>query len=110
MVTAEERESIINEAMERMLKIIPETIGNMMVANASYQKLTQEFYDTHPEFSAHRDIVREVVGKVEGNNPTKPYEDILKEAIPDIKNQIQLKGGLSLTTPTKEALESNGLI
>ena len=42
MVTPEERESIINEAMERILRAIPETIGNMMTAQAMYADLNKQ--------------------------------------------------------------------
>lgn len=110
MITPEERESIINEAMERILKIIPETIGNMMVANASYQKLTKDFYEKYPEFTGHRDIVREVVNKVEGANPTKDFEDILKQSVPEIKKQLTLVEKLDSKIPRDSDLNLNGAI
>lgn len=96
MIEKDERESIINEAIERILRYLPEAVGNLMASNAMYTKLTTDFYKDHSEFKNHKEIVKEVVGKIEGQNPTKDYKDILKEAIPVIRDQIKLKSGVSM--------------
>lgn len=104
-MNATEKEEFIQEVLERVFRILPETIGNLMKSHALYQKLTEDFYKDHQEFKSHTDIVREVVGKLEGANPTGDYADILKEAIPEIKRQINLKGGVNTKIPTKESLD-----
>lgn len=104
MITSEERESIIQEALERILKVLPETIGNLMKAQSMYQQLTKTFYEENPSFKAHTDIVREVVAKVESDSPMAKYEDILKDALPKIKDQIRVKSGLSMDTPSNGAI------
>ena len=108
MITPEEREEIIQEALERILRVLPETIGNLMKSQALYQKLTESFYKDNPEFKKHTDIVREVIAKVESSNPTKDYENILKEAIPKIRDMIKTKDSLSMSTPDK--VSNNGAL
>lgn len=104
MITPEEKEQIIQEALERILKIIPETIGNMMKAQSMYKQLTENFYKDNSELKGHSDIVREVVAKVESENPMEDYSDILKKALPKIKDQLNIKKTLSMDTPNNGAL------
>ena len=104
MITSDERENIIQETLERILKILPETIGNLMKAQSMYQQLTKSFYASNPELKDHTDIVREVVAKVESSNPVASYEDVLRNALPKIKDQIKLKGKLSMDTPSNGAI------
>ena len=96
MVTTEERKEIIAEAVEQVLRMIPEVVGNLMVANAMYSKLTKEFYASHKDFAEHKDIVQAVVSKIEGSDPTKNYSEILSEAVPKIKSVIESKKSLSM--------------
>ena len=101
MITPEEKELIIQEALERILKVLPETIGNLMKAQSMYQKLTETFYKENSDLKGHTDIVREVVAKVEGENPTKEYDEILKLALPKIRDMVKVKTDLSMNTPDK---------
>jgi len=101
MITPEEKELIIQETLERILKVLPETIGNLMKAQAMYQKLTETFYKENSDLKGHTDIVREVVAKIEGENPTKEYDEILKLAIPKIRDMVKVKIDLSMGTPDK---------
>jgi len=102
MIDSEERESIINEAVERMFKVLPETIGNLMKSQATYAKLNREFYSANPEFLEYKMIAAQVIAKVEGQDPLKPYEDILKQAKPEIVRQIKLAKELGVKDPAKD--------
>ena len=105
----EDREKLIQEIIERMLRILPEVVGNLMTAHATNAKLSEEFYKSYPEFKSHRDIVRESVAKIDLENPTMGYEDILKKAIPSIREGIKAKGSVSMQRPTeKPSLDLNG--
>jgi len=113
MITKDEREDIINAAMERILRVLPETIGNMMTAQAMYSKLNKDFYGDNPELINHREIVTKVVQTIEGQDPLKSYEDILKDALPKIKDQIGMKSGLNMVDVPKVEdlnLTINGVI
>ena len=89
MITPEEREEIINAAVEKALLLLPETVGNLMADQAVHTKMNREFYEEHPEFRDHKDAVASVVEMVEGNNTLDSYEDILKKAVPEIKQRIK---------------------
>ena len=104
MITPEEREEIIQESLERILRALPETIGNLMKAQSMYKQLTENFYKENSELKEHSDIVREVVAKVEGENPMADYSTILKDALPKIKDQLKMKKSLSMDTPSNGAL------
>ena len=95
----DDREMLVQEVMERMLKILPEVVGNLMATHALNSKLTQEFYKSNPDLKGHEDVIREVVSKVEMASPLASYDSILKDALPEIRQQIKLKGRVSMDTP-----------
>lgn len=95
MITKEERESIICEALERMLRAVPETIGNMMKSQAIYADLNKKFYADNPDLLEHRDIVQQVIFKLEGQNTLASYDEIIKKALPEIRDQVRIKSTLS---------------
>lgn len=102
-------EEIIQKTIERMLKILPEIVGNLMTSHASNMRLNKEFYEKYPEFKLHSDIVREAIAKIDLSNPTMDYEDILKKAIPFIREGIKIKNTVNMQRPTeKPALDLNG--
>lgn len=92
MLSEEEKESIIieavNRAVEKTLLLIPETIGNLMVQHAILNRLNKELYSENPRFKDHKDIVRSVIEMVEGENPFEKYEEILKKSVPKIQKRI----------------------
>lgn len=96
MVTEEERQSIINEAVEKALLALPSVMGNLMAQQATYSKLTSKFYRDHPEFAKHKDIVASCIEKVDGQNPTLPFDEKLKKAEPEIQKQIEMLHSVSL--------------
>ena len=105
----EDREKLIQEIIERMLKILPEVVGNLMTAHATNARLSEEFYKSHPEFKSHTDIVRESIARVDLENPSLGYEDILKKAIPSIREGIKAKEGVSMNRPSERpSLDLNG--
>ena len=105
----EDREKLIQEIIERMLRILPEVVGNLMTAHATNARLSEEFYKSYPEFKSHKDIVRESIAKIDLENPSMGYEDILKKAIPSIREGIKAKGGVSMIRPSERPpIDLNG--
>jgi len=98
VVTPEEREDIINAAVERTLLMIPDTVGNLMANHAALHKLNTAFYTAHPEFRGKKDIVQSVVEMVEGKNPIMNYEEILDKSVPEIQHRILAIADLNMTT------------
>lgn len=98
MITKEERESIINEAVERALLLIPEVVGNMMSQNAAHAKMNRDFYSKYPEFKDHKKSVASVIEMIEGENPLLEYKDILKKAVPEIRKRINTLGSVDTET------------
>jgi soluble cytochrome b562 len=110
-MTQEEKEEIINQAVERALLSLPEVVGNLMTQQAAFSKINSQFYKDHPEFTGHKDIVAAVVEQIDGAKPDLDYEGKLKEAVPIIKERIALKGQLNMTTASRpERNFGNGAI
>ncbi len=102
---AEERESIVQEAInrtvERCLLMLPEVMGNLMVEHATMVKMNSQFYKEHPEFAAHKDIVANVLEMIDGQDTLAPYERKLEKAIPEIKSRLLLMKGMDMKATSK---------
>jgi len=89
MISEEEKQQIIDAAVEKALLLLPSVMGNLMAQQATYSRLTSQFYKDHPSFAKHKDVVAACIEKVDGSFPTLPYEEKLKRAIPDIEATIK---------------------
>jgi len=105
MITDVEREEIINAAVERALRLLPETMDNLLTAKAMYGSMVSEFYKNNPSFEKHKEIVREIVSKVELEDPARSYEQVLQSSIPKIESAIKLKDGISMNVPEMRKLD-----
>ena len=99
MLTEEERQSIIDAAVEKALLALPSVMGNLMAQQAVYSRLTSKFYKDYPDFAGHKDIVAACIEAVDGTFPNLPYEEKLKKAVPEIKKQIAMLGSVSMEVP-----------
>jgi len=89
MLSDDERNEIINLAVERTLLLLPETVGNLIANHMAMSKLNSEFYAAHPEFRDKKDVVVAVVEMIEGENPLEDYEGLLRKAVPKIRERIE---------------------
>ncbi len=89
MVTPEEREEIINAAVEKTILMIPEVIGRVIQEKVAIGKLSKKFYDDNKDFYDHKDLVASIISVKEAENPGKPYDQILDLAVPEIRKQIK---------------------
>jgi len=94
-ITEEEKEEIINKAVEKALLMLPEVVGNLMTHHIAMSKINAKFYADHPEFRDHKEAVVSVIEKVEGANPLLKYEEILNIAIPEIRSRIETEKNLN---------------
>ena len=101
MITDEERNSIVNEAVEKALLKLPEIVGNLMMNYAAKAKTSEKFYERFPEFSKHRDVVASAVERIEEEDPTKNLEQILNDAVPEIRRRLKSIKGLDMSTVKK---------
>ncbi len=97
-MTKEEQDNIVKQVIVEVLNLMPETIGNLMKQHAVNSKIRKEFYDGHPDFEAHSDVVGAIVDKLEGQELGQDYEKVLADAVPEIARQIKLKDSLDTDT------------
>lgn len=84
----DERESIVQEAFERILLHIPEVMGSLITNHRAQLEINKKFYGKYPEFKNHKDAVQSVVEMVEANNPNLEHEKLLEKAVPRIRKRI----------------------
>ena len=101
MLTQEEKDEIINAAVERTLLAIPDVVGNLMANHAMLHKLNSEFYKKYKEFAERKDIVQAVVEYTEGKNPLDKYEEILEKSVPEIKRRMLIAKSVSVDAVQK---------
>ena len=101
MIEEAEKQEIIDRAVEKALLLLPEVVGNLLASAASMSKLTSVFYKEHPEFRDHKDVVASVLEMVEGGAPLMRYDELLKQAVPKIRERLKTMQGLDLVTVTK---------
>lgn len=102
MITDEERQEIIDAAVEKALLLLPETMGSLLTEHVTLSKMTSKFYKDHPEFKDKKDAVTAVIEKIDGENPAADYADILKKAVPEIRRRIKTMEGLDTETVSPE--------
>lgn len=98
MITPEERQEIIDAAVEKALLVLPEVVGTLMVNHAAMLDINKKFYSDHPDFVTHQTVVRSVVEQLEAQRPGIDYKDLLKDAVPIIRERIALQSGLNMDT------------
>ena len=98
MITEEERQSIINEAVEKALLMLPEVVGNLIMNQINLLKINRTFYEKYPDLASSKDLVAAVVEQVEGERPGLSYESILSQAVPRIREQIRSITKLDMKT------------
>jgi hypothetical protein len=101
MITEEERQSIINEAVEKTLLKIPEVVGNLISTYADRIRTNERFYNKYPEFNEHRQIVASAIEELESKSPGRALDKIVEEAVPVIRKRLKSVKGLDSTTITK---------
>ena len=105
MITNDERESIINEATERMLLKIPDVIGNLITNYATKIRVNKEFYTKYPEFNDHRETVASVIEGLENLNTFKPFNELVNESVPEIRRRIETLKDINFTSVKKPNLD-----
>ena len=114
-ITPVEHDAIVNEIWERMTVRMVEIVSNLMMNSAEVFKLNKDLYKDHPEFKEHIDSVRSVLKKLEEENPGVAYVDLIKQAVPLIKDRIKTIAPLDIEKVAKRndlnlniPMDSNG--
>ena len=95
----QEKEQLIDEIVERFYLKLPEVVGNLINNYSQQVKLNREFYAKYTEFKGSNQIVSAIIEQIESEDPTRDYEDILKDAVPRIREAIKTVGGMSHECP-----------
>ena len=105
MITKEEKDELVNRIKEEIVLSIPDMIGNLIREHAVILRLNSDLYGKHPDFAKRKDIVGAVVEAVESDHPGTDYEEILKLAVPKIKEQIKSVSKLDVESVLKPNMD-----
>jgi hypothetical protein len=105
MVSASEKEDIVNAVVERIYLKLPEIMGNLMAEHAAKLKISKEFYDKYPEFKDYRREVAAIIERVEGTDPTRPIKEIMEKAVPEIRSQLKNLKNLDMKSVSRPNLD-----
>ena len=112
MITEEERQEIIDAAVEKALLLLPEVVGNLISNQIQQVKMNREFYEKFPEFGKNKEIVSSVLERVDGENPGVGYKEVLDKAVPLIRERLSVAKKLDLKVSPKPnrtlSLSDNG--
>ena len=79
---------IVKLSVEESLKALPPVITHLASKAASLKELSDNFYKANKDLSKHRDVVTQVIERVQGENPGKSYKEILQDAAPKARSII----------------------
>lgn len=79
---------VYETAYEDILRAIPTVLGNVSKHMGAVQGIVRKFFEDNKEFRGHESLVQEFIGKIEGENPGLPYEEIVKLAKPEIESAL----------------------
>ena len=102
MITEEEKNEIIDKAVEKSMLILPEVVGNLITQHMALSKMNSEFYANHHEFKDKKDVVASVIEMLDGENPLMDYKDLLTKAIPKIRERIRITDKLDTRSTNAE--------
>ena len=76
----EDMDKIVFKVTEQVLLRMPEVIGNLIMERSVLNKLTESFYNKHPEYRNHKGLLQKVFFELEQGDISKNYEEIFEEA------------------------------
>lgn len=106
-MTEEEKEKLILEITERILLRIPEVLGNLMAHHATINKEKKAFFNKYPEFKRDLPTVTSVIEKIEGDDLSLNFNDVLERSVPEIQKRLKLVDDLNFDKPEQEKLNLN---
>ena len=98
MVTEDEKQEIIDKAVEKAMILLPEVVGNLMAQHIALSKINTEFYSAYPEFADKKAIVASVLESIDGENPFIDYKSLLEKAVPLIRERIRIVKDIDVVT------------
>ena len=101
MISIEEREEIVNAAVERALLLLPQVMSEIMQEKIALRRLAEQFFTDNPDFQKNKDLVGKTIEDVEGKHPGKSYSDILALARPLIKDRLNAIDSSDFTSTIK---------
>jgi hypothetical protein len=95
---------VYNQCYEDVIKVLPAIFMNISTHMGSMEALVKDLYDKNKDFVGYEELVRNTIGKVEGDNPGLSYEKMIERAIPKIKEGIKKSALYDIKLPERKPL------
>lgn len=99
-ITPEERQSIIdeavNKAVEKALLALPDTMASLFADHKALIDSRDEFFKKYPEFSQHREAVQGAIAEIDGKHPFLSLQEKYEKAVPEIRKRINTMAHLDM--------------
>jgi hypothetical protein len=83
-------EAVVLQSVESTLRSIPSMLGRLIEITTVTKDLLADLFKENPEFAEYKSIVAGVVQETDSQYPGMDYQQILKLAVPAIKERIAL--------------------
>lgn len=81
-------ERLHTKAVENALRSMPELISRLVKKSVAMERMSAAFYERNKEFLQHKPLVQETMLKVELENPTADYDELLRKTELEVKKKI----------------------
>lgn len=101
-------EDTIIKATENTLRAIPVMLGKLFQVTSVTTALVQKVYEENPEFQDYKEVVVMTIHELDGQNPGLDYTEVVKKAVPIIKQKIADYSKIAnqiVETPTVASME-----
>jgi predicted unusual protein kinase regulating ubiquinone biosynthesis (AarF/ABC1/UbiB family) len=82
---------LCKRAAEEALRTMPQVVDHLTKQSMYLQKLSRKFYKDNPDLEPHKDLVRDIIMQMEGENPGDTYEQVLDKTKEKVRTVIKEK-------------------
>jgi len=102
-MTDEDIEKLIDKKITEFALKLPHVISNLVMEASKKVKMWNKFIEDNPYLkNVHAELVGKIVMEVDEKNPGKPYDYILKEAEPILRERLKILSSVDINNPTKK--------
>ena len=100
-VMSEVMQRVEANAVNKILKTLPQVINNTIKAQLEVQTRTAAFYKDNEDLGAHKEFVGYVANDMSGKNPDWTLDKLFVELPGEVRKRIGLKAGIPPATPAQ---------
>lgn len=89
MIEKSERDEIVGEAVEAVLRLLPNIITHLISQASVMHTLKTKFYEDNKDLVEHKDIVAQVIEQLEVSSPGEKLENLISKVGPETRRRLK---------------------